>query len=379
LSTRDIHFMGRALDLAVALGAGAHPNPRVGAVVVRNGRVVGEGAHERFGGPHAEVNALRQAGSAARGATVYVTLEPCSHFGKTPPCVNALLSAGVQEVVAACGDPNPLVSGRGFKLLKKAGVKVCRGVLRAEAEAINEAYFHSHKTARPLVTLKAGITLDGCLASRTGRSKWITGELARVEAHRFRAASDAVLVGIGTVLTDDPSLTVRLPEYERADGFPLRVVLDAELKSPSKSKVFKGKQQTVVFTSPNASLSRERLLRKAGVWVHRVPSRQGQLLLPGVLQSLLRLGVRTVLVEGGSKIHGSFLEERLADRLALFLAPKLLGAEGLSWFTGPGWDDPNHCPRLTQTAWKVLGDDALVTGRIDSAVPRQRGTQAQRG
>lgn len=366
LLKRDVTYMRRALDLAQERGGTVHPNPRVGAVVVLKGRVVGEGAHERFGGPHAEVNALRAAGSKARGASLYVTLEPCSHFGKTPPCTQAVLAAGVKEVIAACADPNPLVVGRGFALLRHAGVLVRQGVLKNEAEALNEAHFHSHRAGRPLVVLKAASTLDGRLASQTGLSKWITGGEAREEAHRLRAASDAVLVGIGTVLADDPSLTVRLSGEKRTDGFPFRVVLDGSLRVPPKAKVLRGPQQTVIFTSPQASLSREKLLRERGVWVHRVPSRGGQLLLSGVLQSLLRLGVRKVLVEGGSKVHGSFLDGRLADRVALFIAPKLLGGDKApAWFSGPFWKDPNQCPRLTDVTWKTLGDDALVEGRVD--------------
>lgn len=368
--------MQRALALAALRGEGAHPNPRVGAVVVKNGRVVGEGAHERFGGPHAEVNALRAAGSAARGSTVYVTLEPCSHYGKTPPCANALVEAGVREVVAASGDPNPLVAGRGFALLRKAGIRVRTGVLRAEAEALNEAHFASHHLGRPLVTLKAGITLDGRIASASGLSRWITGEAAREEAHRLRASSDAVLVGIGTALSDDPGLDVRLQGWKREDGFPYRVVLDAGLRLPKGAKILRGPQKTLVFTSAQASLSRERSLVRAGARVERVASRGGRLLLPAVLQSLLQTGVRRVLVEGGARIHGAFLRARLADRAALFVAPKLLGS-GLSWFEGPSWGDPNGCPRLTDVEWKRLGDDALVTGRLEYGSP-SRGSRRQR-
>jgi len=363
---RDADYMRRALDLAVRRGEGAHPNPRVGAVVVKGGRVVGEGAHERFGGPHAEVHALRQAGRKAKGATLYVTLEPCSHFGKTPPCVDAVVSVGIARVVAACGDPNPLVAGRGFARLRKAGLSVTRGVLREEGEALIEAHLHSHRLGRPFVTLKAAVTLDGRLASRTGASKWITGEAAREEVQRLRAASDAILVGSGTVRADDPALTVRGAfASHREDGFPLRVILDGRLRVTPQARVFQGPQKTLLFTSPQAPLSRERALRAAGAWVHRVPCRGGRLFLPGVLQSLLRLGVRKVLVEGGADIHGSFLAEGLVDEVALFIAPKLLGGEkAKAWFSGPAWDDPNHCPHLTQVAWKTLGEDALVTGRL---------------
>jgi diaminohydroxyphosphoribosylaminopyrimidine deaminase/5-amino-6-(5-phosphoribosylamino)uracil reductase len=370
---RDEAYMRRAIDLAESRGAGAHPNPRVGAVVVKGGRVVGEGAHERFGSPHAEVNALRLAGSKARGAVLYVTLEPCSHFGKTPPCVQAVLASGVKEVIAACGDPNPLVSGHGFAILRRAGVQVRRGVLKAEAEALNEAHFFSHRLGRPLVVLKAASTLDGRLASQTGLSKWITGSAAREEAHRLRAESDAVMVGIGTVLADDPSLTVRIPGHNRDDGFPMRVVLDSMLRVSPKAKIFKGVQQTVVFTSPQAPLSREKLLRAQGVWVHRVPTQRGQLFLPGVLQSLLRLGIRKILVEGGSQLHGSLLNRHLADQLALFIAPKILGGDKApAWFAGPFWKDPNHCPYLKDVVWKTLEQDVLVKGRIDYGVPKGR-------
>jgi diaminohydroxyphosphoribosylaminopyrimidine deaminase/5-amino-6-(5-phosphoribosylamino)uracil reductase len=313
------------------------------------------------------------AGSKARGASLYVTLEPCSHFGKTPPCVEAVLASGVKEVIAACGDPNPLVSGRGFSILRRAGVQVRRGILKAEAEALNAAYLFSHRYGRPWVILKAASTLDGRLASQTGLSKWITGSAAREEAHRLRAESDAVVVGIGTVLADDPSLTVRLSGYQREDGFPMRVLLDSSLRVSPKAKIFVGNQQTVVLTSPQASLSREKLIRERGAWVYRVSAQRGQLFLPGVLQSLLRLGIRKVLVEGGSQLHGSFLSRRLADQLALFIAPKILGGDkALAWFNGPFWKDPNHCPSLTDAVWKTLGQDVFVKGRIDYGRSKRR-------
>lgn len=364
LPRTPLHPMTRALELA-RLGLYAGPNPRVGAVLVKGGRVVGEGFHFRYGGPHAEAAALRRAGRLARGSTLYVTLEPCAHRGKTPPCADAIIEAGVVRVVAAMRDPNPLVAGRGFAKLRRAGVRVEVGPGASEAESINAAFLFSMRNKRPLVILKAAATLDGKIASGTGRSRWITGDTARAAAHGLRARADAVLAGSRTVLADDPRLSVRLNGWDRRDGWPLRVLLDSGLAVGPEARMFRGSQRSVVFTSPGASRRRQARLEARGVRVVRVPRRGAGLDLRSVLRELHRLQVRTLLVEGGGRVHASFLEERLADRLALFLAPKLLGGMAApTWLEGRGHPSPGTCPRLSDASWTDLGGDWLITGRV---------------
>jgi len=274
-----------------------HPNPAVGAVVVRGGRVVSRGHHQKAGLPHAEVNALGAAGAKARGADVYVTLEPCNHQGRTPPCTDALIAAGVRRVFFGSADPNPLVDGHGARRLRRARIEVRAGVLRAQCDAANEAWFKFITTGIPWVVLKAAITLDGKLATAAGDSKWISSEASRRLVHRWRNELDAVLIGAGTVRVDDPRLTVR---GVRGGRNPLRVVLG---------------------TIP----PRARILRQPGETI----SERGPLL--AVLRRLGRRGITTVLVEGGAKVHGAFLAAQLWDELRLFIAPKIFGAEALSW------------------------------------------------
>ena len=356
--------MKRALFLAEKDGRYASPNPRVGAVLVKNGRVVGEGAHQQYGGPHAEVVALQKAGPKAKGAVLYVTLEPCGHYGKTPPCVDAVIRAGVKKVVAAMQDPFPLIRGKSFQKLRKAGIKVQVGVLEEQARRLNENFIFSLSEKRPKVLLKAGISLDGKIAAVSGKSKWITGEAARKWAHLLRAQSDAILVGSRTALMDDPSLSVRLPGFGRKDGRPFRVVLDSTLRIKPRAKIFQGPQKTLVFTSPRSSPSKQRTLEKQGAVVFRVPYRRKMLSLRAILRILHSFNVRTLMVEGGGEIHASFLREKLADELALFVAPKILGGKALSWVGGKGVGNPNMAPLLKDMSVEKVGEDFLIRGKF---------------
>lgn len=357
----DVFWMKRAMELAKRGKSLVSPNPRVGAVLVKNGRIVGEGAHLKFGGPHAEIYALRQAGKRARGGTLYVNLEPCAHRGKTPPCVDALIQSGVKRVVASLRDPFPLVKGKGFAKLRAAGISVEVGLMEKEARALNENFLFSVTQGRPKVILKAAMTLDGRIATRSGASRWVTGEKARRKAHELRSGSDAILVGVGTVLADDPSLTVRLPGYHRGDGWPLRVVLDAGLRLPRRARVLRKGPRTLVFTSKKGSLSRQRALEKRGASVFRVSDSKKMLSLRAVLKKLFQMGVRTLLVEGGGLVHGSFLRERIADEAALFIAPKVFG-EGLAWARGWAVPDPQKGPRLKDVKIESMGEDWFLTG-----------------
>jgi diaminohydroxyphosphoribosylaminopyrimidine deaminase/5-amino-6-(5-phosphoribosylamino)uracil reductase len=325
-SGTDEAMMRRALDLA-ALGLGeASPNPVVGCVLARAGRVVGEGFHARAGGPHAEVVALRQAGSRARGATLYVTLEPCAHQGRTPPCAPRVRDAGVARVVAALRDPNPLVAGRGLSLLRRSGIAVETGLLAAESARLNERFLAWSRHGRPFVLLKAALTLDGRIATSSGRSRWITSPSQRRQARWLRRLHDAVLVGVDTALADDPLL---LPSPRTRRAFT-RVVLDSRLRLPATSRLARTatKRTPVLVASCAPHPGRRRALEAAGVEVLTVPEENGRVSLPATLEALSARGLTSLMVEGGGEVLGSFLARRLVDQVALFQAPLLLGGRG---------------------------------------------------
>jgi diaminohydroxyphosphoribosylaminopyrimidine deaminase/5-amino-6-(5-phosphoribosylamino)uracil reductase len=332
--TEDERFMSRALDLA-ARGLGtANPNPLVGCVVVRSGRTVGEGYHSRAGGPHAEVLALKRAGSAARGGTLYVNLEPCSHFGRTPPCAPQVVASGIRRVVLATSDPNPEVSGRGIRILRRHGVQVESGLLAERARLLNRGFLEGAPLKRPFILLKAALTLDGRIASATGDSRFITSALQRRMARRLRGCFDALAVGIGTVLADDPLL---LPSPRPARPFR-RVVFDSSLRLPLGSRLVETAGRSTVTVVCGAGLSkRKRRLAARGIEILETSTRNGRLVLPRALASLKKMGVSTLMVEGGSELLGSFLDGRLLDEVALFRAPLLMGgAKSLPAFGGRG-------------------------------------------
>lgn len=357
--------MAQALALA-AFGEGAtSPNPCVGCVVVRDGRAVGLGFHRAAGLPHAEAEAIADAGDRARGATVYVNLEPCDHHGRTPPCTELLIRSGARRVVAAIRDPNPLVNGSGFERLRAAGIEVATGVLQDESREINAGFLSLHERGRPVVTLKAALSLDGRIAAAGGRSRWITGATARRLAHRLRLAHDAVLVGAGTVRRDDPRLTVRLPGVE---GDPWRVVLSATLDLPPEAQVFAsasgGRRLPLIFTALTAPREAEAALRGRAEVV-RVRSDGGRLDLGEILALLADRGVLAVLVEGGARTHAAFVEAGLADRAAIFVAPALLGEGGsVPFSTMASPSEPAAAWRVEVRERAYLGEDLLVQGRL---------------
>jgi diaminohydroxyphosphoribosylaminopyrimidine deaminase / 5-amino-6-(5-phosphoribosylamino)uracil reductase len=360
----DIRYMRRALELA-AQGVGlTSPNPVVGAVIVRDGVIVGEGAHLRAGGPHAEVVALAAAGERARGATCYVSLEPCAHHGRTPPCVDALVAAGVARVVAACPDPHARVDGRGLTGLRAAGIEVTVGVAEAEARTLNRAFFTCVATGRPHVTLKSAMTLDGKIAAWDGTSRWITGEAARVEAHRMRFAADAILVGIGTVLRDDPELTVRLPGVPPKE--PLRVVADTRVRIPAAARCLMAgnPERAVIAGGAPLPARRAAALRGRGVRVLELPRVDRRVDLRALLAELARLEVVAVLAEGGGELGAALLEAGLVDRVAFFLAPRLLGgrtAPGPLGGVGRALKEALDVSGLTV---RRIGDDLLLEGGV---------------
>jgi diaminohydroxyphosphoribosylaminopyrimidine deaminase/5-amino-6-(5-phosphoribosylamino)uracil reductase len=361
---RDARFMRRALELAERARGLTSPNPMVGAVVVSGEEIVGEGFHERAGGPHAEVVALAAAGSRSRGATLYVTLEPCAHQGRTPPCAPAVAAAGIRRVVAALVDPNPRVSGRGLALLRVSGVDVGDAILADEAERQNRAFVAAMRLGRPHVTLKAAMTLDGRIADFHGESKWITGAPARAAAHRLRSESDAIVVGVGTVLRDDPALTVRLARPWPRE--PYRVVLDTGARTPPDAGVIAAgtPSRTLVITGEDASPARVAALATAGATVIPVAVRDGHVEPRAALVALAEREVRAVLVEGGGEVHGAFLEAGLVDRVAIFVAPRLLGGRGaISAIEGAG-SPLKSAPHLKTFEVTTLGDDLLIEADV---------------
>jgi len=356
----DDAFMRRALELAGRARGLTSPNPMVGAVVVRDGAVVGEAFHAAAGQPHAEILALEAAGAAAAGATLYVTLEPCVHHGRTPPCAPVVVSAGLRRVVVAAADPNPLVAGRGLALLRAAGLELEVGVLEHAAAAQNRAFFTSMRERRPHVTLKAAMTLDGRLADVHGTSRWITGEPARREAHRMRSEADAVLVGIGTVLRDDPELNVRLEAPWPRE--PYRVVLDTSARTPPAARLISAGHpgRALIAVGEEAPLDRVRALEARGASVVRCRTRGGRVDLGGILAALHGREIRAVLVEGGSEVHGAFLAAGLVDRVAVFLAPLLLGGAAAPGMAAGIGRELKNAFRLEAPSVRAVGDDLLI-------------------
>ncbi len=360
-------FMREALESARRGLGRTSPNPAVGAVVVRQGRVVARGHHARAGGPHAEVVALRAAGDAARGADLYTTLEPCDHFGKTPPCSLAILEAGIRRVFVGSRDPNPLVQGRGMARLRAHGVEVVTGVLTPACDRLNAAWFTFITEGRPHVTLKAAVTLDGRIAARSGDSRWVTGPEARAWVHRLRDRVDAVRVGAGTARADDPALTARLPGGRGRD--PVRVVLDTELRLPATLKLFTERSPAPTLVAHASSRRRRLPARVELVHCGRAP---GGVDLRDLLAKLAARGIAHVLVEGGATVHGRFLAAGLVDEVAVLIAPKILGADGLPLAQGSGPARMAEALRLEEVEVERLGDDVLVTGRVPRAIRGKR-------
>ena len=358
-SAADCRYMARALELARRGLSTAHPNPRVGCVLVGNDGVVGEGWHEKSGEAHAEVNALAMAGGRAAGATAYVTLEPCSHQGRTGPCTQALLEAGVAEVVSATEDPSPHASGRGLQILRESGVRVRSGLMQAEAEALNAGFISRIRRGRPFVRLKIAASLDGATAMHDGRSQWITGEAARAGVQKLRARSGAVLTGAGTVVADDPSLTVRAPADKGSQ--PLRAVVDSALRIPPQATLLSLPGQTVVFCTDDA---RRHVLERAGATVRRVPSGPGGVDLPTVLTTLAReYHTNELLVEAGPGLAGSLIAGGLADELVIYQAPHIMGSETRGMFETPRWRALGDGPRLAIVDMRRVGEDMRITAR----------------
>lgn len=355
--------MREALRLATNARGRTAPNPLVGAVIVKDGRIVGEGWHRKAGTPHAEVHALAMAGELARGATLYVTLEPCAHYGRTGPCAKAVAEAGVKRAVIALRDPNPLVAGKGIEILQQAGVEVEVGVLEREAAQLNEVFLQWIDTRRPFVLLKAAMSLDGKIATAAGDSQWISGEMSRARVHIWRDEYDAIMAGIGTVLADDPSLTARLPDGTGRN--PVRIIVDSQARTPLDAKVVQdGLARTIIAVTETASAERVEALAAAGADILRA-GRGQQVDLDLLMQALGGQEITSVLVEGGGTLSYSLLEAGLVDKVAVFVAPKLLGGcTAKTPVEGAGFQRLSEAVELTELTAESLDGDMLLMGYV---------------
>ena len=353
--------MARALRLAERGQYAAHPNPMVGCVLVRDEAIVGEGWHEAAGEPHAEINALEAAGDSARGSTAYVTLEPCAHHGKTPPCVEALISAGVSNVVVALEDPFPEVAGRGIVALKKAGLGVRVGLMQSSAEQLLAGFLSRITRKRPFVRLKMASSLDGGIAMSNGESQWITGPEARADVQRLRARSGAVMTGIGTILADDPSLTVRDTTIDTRGKQPSRAILDNGLRMPLSAEMLALPGQTLIYCIDDEK--REALIA-AGAEVIKVGANAGLVDVSAVLRDLASREVNDVLVEAGPTLAGSLINAGLVDELVLYQAPHIMGSETMGMFDTPAWTELAHRKSLDISDVRRVGADTRITARI---------------
>lgn len=379
-------FMRIALEQARKGLGRVSPNPAVGCVITKNNEVVATGYHRRFGGPHAEIMALKKADRAARGATLYVTLEPCCHFGKTPPCTDEIIKAGIKEVVAAMADPNPTNNGRGFSKLHKNGIKIISGILKKEAEGLNKAFIERMRKGRPYITVKMAQSLDGKIATRTGESKWISSEASRAMVQRLRSRHDAVMVGVNTIIKDDPLLNIRRsslaasPSRRRSQAWshlsvrplavarrsyknPVKIIVDSKLRTPTDARIFSkdSPARVIIATTTITPLKKEELLARKGAEVLRIKDNSGRVDLKSLLRRLSRMGIGSILVEGGGEITASLFDNKLVDKLILFIAPILIGGrDAVTSLEGEGIKRLKDAFRLDGMRTKRIAGDLMV-------------------
>ena len=363
MNIQDKQYMLRAIELAAKGGGWTNPNPNVGAVIVKDGRIIGEGYHERCGQLHAERNAFANLTEDASGATIYVTLEPCCHYGKTPPCTEAIIEHNIARVVIGSRDPNPLVAGKGAKLLREKGIVVEEDFMREECDKLNAIFFHHITTGKPYVAMKYAMTLDGKIATRTGASKWITGDKAREHVHTKRSRYAAILAGIGTVLADDPMLNARIDNAHQ----PVRVIVDTALRIPMDSNIVKsaGEYKTIVacksLEQPDKQIEKKNQLEELGIAVVELPLVDGHVSLKSLMEYLASQGLDSVYIEGGGQIHESALKEGIVNHVYAYVAPKIFGgSEAKTPVEGVGVSVPDECAKLILTDTSVLGEDILL-------------------
>jgi diaminohydroxyphosphoribosylaminopyrimidine deaminase/5-amino-6-(5-phosphoribosylamino)uracil reductase len=369
MADSDEEWMTRVLAIARRGAGRVSPNPMVGALLVRAGRIVGRGYHRKAGGPHAEIYAIREAGEQARGGTLFLNLEPCCHSNKrTPPCTEAILGSGIRKVVVAMRDPNPLVNGKGLRALRRNGIEVREGVLRKEAGELNEIFSKYIRTGFPFVALKIAATLDGKIALRSGRSRWITGAKARRFGHLLRSRYDAILVGKGTVLADNPKLTARTPGKSRQN--PVRIILDEDLALPLASRVFSLRKgdQVIVASTKNARSLKKKALERKGVTVLTFKGKKGRVPLTSLLEKVGKLGISSVLIEGGSEVNGSAVRERVIDKVYYLVAMKLMGgSRSVPAIGGVSPKSLTNLPCLANIKTRKFGEDLLIEGYLKNA------------
>lgn len=361
--------MKRALELAKKGTGHTNPNPLVGAVIVKGGRIIGEGYHQMYGSHHAEVNAFKNATEDVKGATMYVTLEPCSHYGKTPPCANAIVEKGIKKVIVGLVDPNPEVSGRGIKILKDNGIEVITGVLEEEGRKLNEIFLKYITTKLPFCIMKTAMTLDGKIAAYTGDSKWITGEPSRKYVHELRHKTAGIMVGIGTILADDPMLTTRLEDREGSD--PIRIIVDSSAKIPMKAKVLnlKSKARTIIATTKKANEDKIKALEEKGAEVIITPEKNGRVDLAFLMKALGERKIDSVLLEGGSELNYAAIEEGIVDKINAFIAPKIIGGTTAKTpIGGEGRAYMREAIALSKIDIQRFGDDIMIEGYIGKEV-----------
>jgi diaminohydroxyphosphoribosylaminopyrimidine deaminase / 5-amino-6-(5-phosphoribosylamino)uracil reductase len=361
----DRRYMRTACRLAEKAAGRTSPNPMVGAVLVRDGKMIASGFHQFAGGDHAEIVALKKAGTKAKGATLYINLEPCNHYGRTPPCTRSLIAAGVKEVVVGMKDPNPLVSGKGLRALARAGIKVRSGVLQEECRVLNEAFTKFITRGVPFVTLKLAASLDGKIATASGDARWISCEESRATVHLLRNRYDAVLVGAGTVVVDNPQLTCRI-----AGGRdPWRIILDARLRIPLDAEFLRqrGSDKNIIVTSSTAPAAKIRAVENLGATVWRMPAREGAVRWLPLLKKLAKTGIASVLIEGGATTAAGALKEKMVDKMLIFYAPKLLGGEGRYMIDSLGVQHVKQSVKLQNLKVQKSGADLLVSGYLKTS------------
>ena len=357
---RDKYYMRRALLLAKRGKNRTFPNPMVGSVVVKDGRIVGEGFHEYFGGPHAEINALNEAKDKSKGATLYVTLEPCNHWGKTPPRTNTIIKAGISRVVAAMKDPDPRTAGKGFKKLESRGIRVTSGILGKNAAQLNAAYINAMKQRNSHVIAKVAMSLDGKIATKTGDSKWISSPASRAFVHHLRSRVDGILVGINTVIRDNPELT----SHGRGKN-PVRIIIDPTLKIPLPSRVLDNRAPSIIFYSKSMYPGKEEILKNKGILLARVLILNGEINFKFIIKKLKKMAIYRVLIEGGGETLATALNAGVVDEAFFFIAPILTGGrQAITPFEGPGIAKISDSLRLKSWRVKKMGKDLLIRGKL---------------
>ena len=365
----DIKYMKRALELAREGAGYTNPNPLVGAVIVKNNRIIGEGYHKVYGSNHAEVNAFLNACEDVKGATMYLNLEPCSHYGKTPPCAEAIVEKGIKKVIIGLKDPNPIVSGRGVKILEGAGIEVITGVLEEEAKKLNEIFIKYITTKFPFVIMKTAMTLDGKIATRTNESKWITGELSRKYVHNLRHRVAGIMVGIGTIISDNPSLTTRFEEERGSD--PIRIIVDSSARIPLESKVLNlnSTAKTIIAVTEKAHKNKLDMLKEKGAEIILIPSKNGRVDLKLLMKELGERKIDSILLEGGSELNYTALDEGIVDKIYSFVAPKIIGGRSAKTpVGGHGKASMGDSINLEHMNIQYFGEDIMIEAYIKKEV-----------